>query len=109
MVSPGVTLGIGDTSTLQQMAGTQSVNVPVTLSSAAAGTSVHYTITPGSATYSQKANGGGEFGGKLSGTFTFQGMATNHPIAVPVWPDAIVDADHSFTVTLSGVSNGGSR
>jgi hypothetical protein len=69
--------------------------------------SVNYAITPGSATFSAKKTGGGEFGGKLSGTLSFPAGTTLKNISVPVWPDAIPDADHAFTVTLSGMTGTG--
>jgi len=69
--------------------------------------SVHYVITPGSAAFSAKKTGGGEFGGKLSGTLSFPAGTTMKNITVPIWPDAIPDADHSFTVTLSSLTGTG--
>ena len=68
---------------------------------------MQYTITPGSATYSAKKTGGGEFGGKLSGTLSFPAGTTMKNVTVPVWPDAIPDADHCFTVTLSNLTGAG--
>jgi len=88
--------------------GAQSLAVPVTISRKLTGTTtVHYTITPGSASYSAKKTGGGEFGGKLSGTLSFPANATMKTIALPIWPDAIPDADHSVTVTLSSLTGTG--
>ena len=80
----------------------------MTLSGKLTGTvTAHYAITPGSATYSAKKTGGGEFGGKLSGTVTFPARATVKNVTVQVWPDALPDADHSFTITLSNVTGTG--
>ena len=107
-VAPGATLGVADVSVVQQVRGAQSLTIPVTISRKLTGAvSVHYTITPGSATYSAKKTGGGEFGGKLSGTLSFPAGTTMKNITVPIWPDAIPDADHSFTVTLSSLTGTG--
>ena len=106
--APGVTLGVGDGAIVQQAIGSQKLAMSVTLSArASSGATVNYTIAPGSATYSAKAIGGGEFGGKLSGTITFSSTATLRNLSVPIWPDLIPDADHQFTITLSGLSGSG--
>ena len=104
-VAPSTTLGVADVSVVQQVRGAQSLAIPVTISRKLTGTTtVHYTITPGSASYSAKKTGGGEFGGKLSGTLSFPANATTKTITLPIWPDAIPDADHSFTVTMSSLT-----
>jgi len=103
-VASGVTVGVGDAAILQQGIGSQNVTIPVMLSNPAAGATVNYTVTPGTATYSAKVTGGGEFGGKLSGTLTFANMATTRNLSFPVWPDISPDANHTFTVTLTGAS-----
>jgi glucose/arabinose dehydrogenase len=106
--APGVTLGVGDGSIVQQAIGAEKLSLPVTLSAPVPSTvTVNYTITPGSAPYSSKASGGGEFGGKLTGTVTFAANKTSRSVSVPIWPDLIDDADHQFTVTLSGLNGGG--
>jgi glucose/arabinose dehydrogenase len=107
-VASGVTLGVADVSTVQQLRGSQSLAIPVSLSAKLNGTvTAKYTITPGSATYSAKKTGGGEFGGKLTATLTFPAGATTKNVKVPVWPDALPDADHAFTITLSNVTGTG--
>jgi hypothetical protein len=107
-VASGATLGVGDVAVVQQASGAQSLAIPVTLSSKLGGAvSVQYTITPGSATYSAKKTGGGEFGGKLTGTVTFKAGAVAKTVTVPVWPDALPDADHAFTITLGNVTGNG--
>jgi hypothetical protein len=64
-VAPGVAVGVADVATTQQIRGTQSLVIPVTLSQKMTGpVTVQYTVTPGSATYSAKKTGGGEFGGQ---------------------------------------------
>ena len=104
----GVTLGVGDAAIVEQTIGDAKLSVPVTLSGPVSGpVSVNWTITPGTAAYSAKVTGGGEFGGKLTGTLGFAANKTLRPISVPVWPDLIFDADHQFTITLSGLNGSG--
>jgi glucose/arabinose dehydrogenase len=105
----GVTLGIGDASIEQQALGAEKLAIPVTLSAKMPSTTVtvNYTITPGSASYSTKASGGGEFGGKLTGTVKFIPDATLRSISVSIWPDLTADADHQFTIALSGLVGSG--
>jgi glucose/arabinose dehydrogenase len=104
----GFTLGVGDGAIMQQALGAEKLTIPVTLSAKAPSTvTVIFTITPGTATYSSKASGGGEFGGKLSGTLTFAPDRTLRNITVSVWPDIIPDADHQFTITLSNLNGSG--
>jgi glucose/arabinose dehydrogenase len=107
-VAPGAALGVADVSVVQQVRGSQSLAIPVTLSRKLTGpVTVHFSITAGSATYSAKKTGGGEFGGTTSGTLSFPAGTTAKNVTVPVWADAIPDADHSFTVTLSGLTGTG--
>jgi hypothetical protein len=106
-VASGVTLGIGDGSTTVQASGSQTLKLPVTLSAVAGGTvTVNYSVTPGSATYSMKATGGGDFGGKTSGTVTFLVGNTRKTISIPIWPHASVGSDKTFTITLSSPTGG---
>jgi glucose/arabinose dehydrogenase len=106
--APAATLGIGDGAIVQQAGGSEMLQLPVTLSLPVGGTvSVGYAVTPGSATYSSKAAGGGEFGGKLTGTVTFASNQTLRQISLPIWPDLISDADHQLTITLSALSGSG--
>ena len=104
----GITLGVGDGSIVVQHSGHQTLTLPVTLSAKSLNTTtVNFTITPGSATYSQKVTDGGDFGGaKTSGTLTFNPGATTKMIASPVWPDLGSDTDETYTVTLSGPTGG---
>ncbi len=65
------------------------------------GTSVNYSFTPGTA-----SGGGVDFTGN-PGTLDFAGTAgETETISVPLNNDAIVEADETFTVTLSGPTNG---
>lgn len=103
-----VTIGVGDSAIVQQAAGSQSMQIPVTLSAPQpASVSVRYTVTPGSATYSKNKNGGGDFGGKLTGLITFNAGTRTKDISLPVWPDQVPDPDHTFTVTLSALTGNG--
>ena len=64
-----MTIGVGDTSIVGATSGAQSLKFAVTLSGKATGAvSIDYTITPDTATFSSKATGGGDYGGKISGT-----------------------------------------
>jgi hypothetical protein len=81
----------------------ESLKFEVTLSdSASSAFSVNYAITPGSATYSQKVTGGGDYGGRTSGTLNFKMGAKSATISIPIWPDQNPDTNETFTVTLSG-------
>jgi glucose/arabinose dehydrogenase len=106
--SSGPRVGVGDAAIHQQVAGSESLSIPVSLSSKQSGpVTVRYTITPGTATHSAKKTGGGDFGGKLSGVLTFKAGTTVKQVTVPVWPDLLADADHSFSVALSDLSGAG--
>jgi hypothetical protein len=101
----GVTMGIGDASIVGQRSGSERVSLPVTLSDRVpAGASVTFTVTPGPASHSAKANGGGDFGGKLTGTVTFSATGTLKQLTFPIWPSLVPDGDETFTVTLSNAS-----
>jgi hypothetical protein len=101
----GVTMGIGDASAALQASGAQVLRIPVTLSTkVAAPITVTYTITPVTATNSSTAALGGDFGGKLTGTFKFPMNAVNHNIAIPIWPHASAQPDKTFTITLTSAT-----
>ncbi len=101
----GLTLGAGDSSIVNASSGNQKLEIPVTLSApAATAVSVQYTITPASATYSSKAAGGGDFGGKLAGTLNFAPGAKAKNINVPIWPGSGGGGDKTFTVALSNAT-----
>jgi large repetitive protein len=107
-VASGITIGIADSSIVSAMSGNQSLNIPVALSRAAATqVSVQYTVTAASASYSTKAAGGGDFGGKLTGTIGFAAGTKKLTISIPVWPDANSEPDETFTITLSGLVGAG--
>ncbi len=98
----GATMGIGSGTIAKAAAGKQNVLVPVGLSDKlGSSVSVTYTVTPGTATYSAKVTGGGDFGGKPTGTLTFAAGAVFKTISIPIWADPNPDTDESFTVTLS--------
>jgi hypothetical protein len=101
----GVTMGIGDASAALQASGTQTLKIPVTLSTkVGVPITVTYTITPGTATNSAKATSGGDFGGKLTGTFNFGKNVVMHNIAIPIWPHVAAQPDKSFTITLTSAT-----
>jgi hypothetical protein len=101
----GVTMGVGDASAALQASGTQALRVPVTLSTkVAVPITVTYTITPGSATNSSTAAGGGDFGGKLTGKFVFGKNVLSHTLSFPIWPHASAQPDKTFTITLTGAT-----
>jgi hypothetical protein len=104
----GNTAGVGDSSIVVQESGKESLKVPVSLSSAAAtDISMDITITPGSATYSKKAEEGGDFGGaKLTKTILFKAGSTLKFVVAPVWPDLVAEADGQFTVEITNVTGG---
>ena len=86
--------------------GDQHLKFPVTLSSKVESTiSVAYTITPGTATFSSTAAGGGDYGGRVVGTVSFAAGTTLKTISVPIWPDGELVSDKNFTITLSNVSD----
>jgi hypothetical protein len=101
------TLGIGDATIVSALSGSQRVSLPVTLSARPpTPVTVTYTVNPNTATYSAKATGGGDFGGKLTGTITFSTTATLRQLNIPIWPSLVVEPDATFTVTLSGAPPG---
>ena len=107
-VASGITIGIADTAIVSATSGNQTLNIPVALSRAAATkVSVQYTVTAASASYSTKAAGGGDFGGKLTGTISFAAGTKKMTISIPIWPDASTEPDETFTITLSGLVGGG--
>jgi hypothetical protein len=107
-VASGFTLGIGDATIFSARSGNQAIKLPVTLSGKA-GTvvTVDYTVVPGTATYGKKVTDGGDFGGKQSGTLTFNIGQTLKQIALPIWPDAVAEPNQGFTVVLSNVNGNG--
>jgi IPT/TIG domain/Calx-beta domain len=106
-VASGPTVGVGDAAIVGQRSGNQVLAIPVTLSTNAGTVHLHYSITPGSATYSATAAGGGDFGGKTQGDLKFQngpGAPTMIRVPVSIWADPNLDTDETFTITLSALS-----
>ncbi len=68
---------------------------------------VDYVVVPGTATWSAKSTGGGDYGGKTSGTLTFLPGQTLKQIASPVYADATAEPDQSYTIVLSNVNGNG--
>jgi hypothetical protein len=107
-ITSGFTLGVGDGSIFSARSGKQSIKLPVTLSGKAPTTvTVDFTVVPGTATYSKKITEGGDFGGKQSGTLTFNPGATIKQIALPIYADSVAEADQGFTIVLSNVNGNG--
>jgi alpha-tubulin suppressor-like RCC1 family protein len=102
------TLGIGDAAVVSSSTGATKLNFPVTLSVPAPGSfTVHYVVKADGATYSSTAAGGGDLGGKKSGTLSFASGNTSKTISVPVWPHLAGSGTKTLRVELSAVSSTG--
>ena len=89
-------LSLSDTSVTEGQSGTASATLTVTLSSASlVSVQVNYATANGTAAAP------GDYTA-TSGTVTFTAGATSQTIAVQVAGDTTVEADETFTVTLSG-------
>ncbi|MGZ4676367.1 MAG: SGNH/GDSL hydrolase family protein [Acidimicrobiia bacterium] len=107
----GVRAGIGDPTVVEGDTGkVRNLQFPVTLSApATVPVTLTYTVTGGTATRSGTAAGGGDYGGKATGTVKF---ALTHagvtpvqkPVNFPVWADGTAESDKSVVVTLSAAS-----
>ncbi len=105
--SPGTVMDVGD-STIITSSKAQMLKFMVTLSDKVTGTvTVNYAITADTATYSSAASGGGNYGGKTSGTITFPTNVRSKVVSIPVWPNADPNLDVKFDITLSGLSGPG--
>jgi lysophospholipase L1-like esterase len=107
----GIHAAIGDASVVEGDSGkTRSLQFPVTLSApSTSAVNLPYVVTPGSATRSSTAAGGGDHGGAVSGTVKFPvtgsgKTATQKTITLPVWADANVEPDDTLSVTISASS-----
>jgi chitinase len=101
-VATGITAGIGDASIVVAASGQQSLKLPVTLSNVTTTVTMSYTVTPTIGTlYSANKAGGGDYGGKTSGTLTFAAGKVSNTISIPIWPNANPTGTAGFTVTLS--------
>ena len=107
-ISSGTTIGVGDGAVVRGQNGTQTLELPVTLSQrVAAGVALSYSITPLTGRFSTKS-GGGDYGGKINGVLSFSSTALARMIAVSVWPDPNPSAlARTFAVTLAAVNNPG--
>ena len=105
-VTAGTTIGVGDAMVVRGRVGSEQLRFSVTLSQAVpGGIALNYLVTPGTATWSKSASGGGAFGGPLSGPIKFSSSATSKTIKVSVWPDTNPgDLAQTFSVTLGGVN-----
>ncbi len=90
---PVVSVTIGDLSVTESTGGTNTAQVPVTLSAAAGQTvSVGYTMTAGTATTADYTN--------ATGTVTFAPGVTSQTIPINIVTDTIFETNETFTVTL---------
>jgi glucose/arabinose dehydrogenase len=106
--SGGSQLGVGDASIVEATAGSQNLTIPVSLSAKLpAKVTVGYTITPDTALRSSTASGGGDYGGKATGTLNFPAGTVMVNISVPIWPDLIPEPDERFTISLTGLNGSG--
>jgi hypothetical protein len=102
-------MSVGDTSIVNGDLTHQVLRFEVTLSAKTTAVSIGYTITPGSATFSRLASGGGDYGGQTSGTLSFAAGSTVQIVNVPIRPDANPDTTKAFTITLSGLNGTGAK
>jgi hypothetical protein len=104
----GLSVGVGDSAIVEGNAGARSITLPVTLSDVPGSQmSVSYVVTADSATYASDATAGGDYGGMNSGRLRFmRGGSTTRTVSIPIWPDAVIEPDETFTVTLTSVSAG---
>ncbi len=103
-----ITVGVADAGVVLASSGSQTLSIPVTLSTKATNTvTVDYSVVAGTATRSAKASGGGDYGGKRTGTLTFSAGAITKTIAIPIWADSNPDPDEAVTITLSNLTGTG--
>ena len=103
----GPALGIGDAAVVRSGGGQQTLVLPVVLTAKApASFTLAYSVSAGSATFSSTPDGGGDFGGSLSGSLKFGKGTPVVNISIPVWPRSASGPDKSFTVTISGAPAG---
>ncbi len=107
----GIRAGIGDAFVAEGDVGkTRNLVVPITLSGAStAAVALTYTVSPGTATFSATAAGGGDFGGKLTGVVNFAVSGTGvtavqRVLNLPVWADTGLEPDESLSITISAAS-----
>ena len=107
----GIHAAIGDATVVEGDSGkTRSLQFPVTLSApSTSAVNLPYVVTPGSATRSSTATGGGDYGGAASGTVKFPvtgsgKTATQKTITLPVWADTNLEPDDTLSIAISGPS-----
>jgi glucose/arabinose dehydrogenase len=101
-------VGIGDASIVEANSGSQNLAMSVSLSKkVSTKVTMHYVITPGSAVRSVTASGGGDYGGKASGTLTIPASSVSVNLSIPVWADLLPEPDETFTVDLSSLTGTG--
>jgi len=107
----GIHAAIGDAAVVEGDSGkTRSLQFPVTLSApSTSAVNLPYVVTPGSATRSSTATGGGDYGGAASGTVKFPltgsgKTATQKTITLPVWADGNLEPDDTVSITISAAT-----
>src|SRR5262249_14312630 len=106
--SGGSQVGIGDASIVEANSGNQNLAMPVSLSTKlTTKVTMHYDVTPGSAVRSATASGGGDYGGKTSGTLTIPAGYASVNLSIPIWADLLPEPDETFTITLSSLTGTG--
>ncbi len=109
--SVGIRVSVGDAAVSEGDVGrTRNLVVPITLSGpSTSAVALTYVLTPGTATFSTTAAGGGDFGAKLTGVMNFAVAATGltavqRVLNLPVWADAGLEADETLSITVSAVA-----
>lgn len=107
----GIRAGIGDAVVAEGDVGrTRNLVMPITLSApSTSAIALTYTVSPGTATFSTTAAGGGDFGAKLTGVVNFALSSTGRTavqrvLNLPVWADAGLESDESLSITLTASS-----
>ena len=107
----GIRATVGDASVTEGDSGkTRNLVFPVTLSApSTSAITMNYAVSPGAATFSSTAAGGGDFGGKQTGIITFPlttsgTTALQRSITLPVWAESNPENDESISVTISAAS-----
>ncbi len=107
----GVRVGVGDPSVTEGDLGkTRRLAFPVTLSAPSTSpVTLSYTVTPGSASFSSTAAGGGDFGGAQHGTVKFAltpaGVTPiQKTVTLPVWADTTSEGDQTVGFGISATT-----
>jgi len=106
--SGGSQVGIGDASIVEANSGSQNLAMAVSVSTkVSTKVTMHYDVTAGSAVRSATASGGGDYGGKASGTITIPAGYASVNLSIPIWADLLPEPDETFTVSVSSLTGTG--